>query len=324
MRRWCLLASLLAAGGGSLCASPVLNCALSGLANGVIVPTSATNGSTGCWTNLFITTSVVDSLNWGAPTSSTGPSGLGVATPDNSFAVATSDPVQTRTATTNGDQVAIQLAPDYQGTAAAVYRVDDFALEYSSALQSWAVPGAPGTASLMGFAGHFNSTTGTPPPGAPAGDHLLELSNGGPLELTFLTDPVYGVWFEIAALSGSANTLFVAEVQTFDSSGDSLGTYRLTETANGTGGICPSLGIRPPVPCNDAPYVGFYDPQGRITSVYISVYNVGSPTVPIGFAIDSLYVDEGSSVPEPAIPLLIGTGLAAMALYRRKRHARVG
>jgi hypothetical protein len=77
------------------------------------------------------------------------------------------------------------------------------------------------------------------------------------------------------------------------------------------------------LPCNDAPYVGFFDPQGRIGSVYISVFNVGSPTIPIGFAIDSLYVDE-SSVPEPAIPLLIGTGLAAMALYRRKRHARVG
>jgi hypothetical protein len=31
-----------------------------------------------------------------------------------------------------------------------------------------------------------------------------------------------------------------------------------------------------------------------------------------------------STTPEPAIPLLIGTGLAALALYRRKRQSRVG
>jgi hypothetical protein len=130
------------------------------------------------------------------------------------------------------------------------------------------------------------------------------------------------VWFEIASLSDSRNTLFVAGLQAFDSSGNSLGTYQLTETANGTGGICPSLGIRPPVPCNDAPYVGFYDPEGRISSIYISVFNPGNLSTPIGFAIDTLDIDPSAAqwVPEPAMPLMIGGGLAAIALLGRKRR----
>jgi hypothetical protein len=33
---------------------------------------------------------------------------------------------------------------------------------------------------------------------------------------------------------------------------------------------------------------------------------------------------QSTGTPEPAIPLLIGTGLAALALYRRKRQSRVG
>jgi hypothetical protein len=72
--------------------------------------------------------------------------------------------------------------------------------------------------------------------------------------------------------------------------------------------------------------VGFYDPQGRITSIYISVFNPGSLSTPIGFAIDSLKIDPlvPPPVPEPAMSLLIGGGLAAMALYRRRRRARVG
>lgn len=322
MRRVWLLASLLAAAAGAAYANgtTTLVCNQGG-AESSLIPTGALNGS-GCWTNLFITTTVWDSLDWGAPSSPTGQSGLGIATPGNSFAVTTSDPVQTRTATSQ-NRIAIQLAPDYLGTAAAVYRVDDFASEFSTATNSWAIPGAPGTAALAGFAGHFNSATGTPAPGAPAGDHLLELTNGGPLELTFLTTPVFGVWFEIAALSGSRNTLFVAEVQGFDASGDSLGTYQLTETANGTGGICASLAGKPPVPCNDAPYVGFYDPEGRVSSIYISVFNPGNLSAPIGFAIDTLELDPSvvQGVPEPATPLILGGGLAAIALLGRKRWA---
>jgi hypothetical protein len=96
--------------------------------------------------------------------------------------------------------------------------------------------------------------------------------------------------------------------------------------AVGTGGTCLSLYQGPsaaPVPCNDAPYVGFYDPQGRISSIYISVFDPADTRFrnPLGFAIDSLYAQEA---PEPALPLMIGGGLAAIALYRRKRRSQVG
>ena len=47
--------------------------------------------------------------------------------------------------------------------------------------------------------------------------------------------------------------------------------------------------------------------------------------VPDNFGGIALNVAQLSTeVPEPAIPLLIGTGLAALAFYRRKRHPRVG
>ena len=317
MRRVCLLDGLLAAV-VNLCASPVINCALSGLATGVIVPTGAINGSTGCWTNSFINATMDDSLNWGAPTSSTGQSGLGTATQGNSFAVSDSVPVPTRTATSDGDQVSIQLAPSYSGTATSVTRVDDFALEFNGI--TWA-KAASVTPVLAGFAGHFNSASPSAP--SPAGnDHLLELSSGGPLELTLLGGPAFGIWFQIASISASKNTLFVADVQAFDSSGHPIGSYQLTESgAYGSGGICPTLNANWPVACNDAPHVGFYDPEGRIKSIYISVFDPSNLANPIGFAIDALQLDE---VPEPAMLLMIGGGLVAIALYGRKRRARSG
>jgi hypothetical protein len=206
-----------------------------------------------------------------------------------------------------------------------VTRVDDFKEEYSHTSNSWVNPGTGGTPNLAGFAGHFNSASGTPPVGAPAGDHLLE-ANPGTLELTFL-NPVFGVWFEIANVSvTSTNTLFFAEVQAVDSSGHSLGTYKLLETANGTGGLCSTLSGRTPTPCNDAPYIGFYDPEAQIKSIYITVYSgasgglaTGTPIgSPLGFAIDTLLVDP---TPEPVAPFMIGGGLAAIALFGRKRWA---
>jgi len=315
MKHMCLVVSLLAMAAGSLYASPTLACTgmtgVSGL--GAI-------GSNGCFTTNFANVTYLDSLNWGAPSSLTGQSGLGSATPGSNSFAATSTPVANRTALSNGDPVSVSLPG---GANTAVTRVDDLAYVWEGSSTEWS---SAAYANVANFAGHFNSAGSTT---APPGDALLKDSSGTPLELSLLgaTGPVLGIWFEIASLSGT-NSLFQADVQAYDGSVP-LGTYVLTETANGTGGVCPGLTINAetptvPVPCDDAPYVGFYDPQGRITSVYISVYNIGSPTVPIGFAIDSLYVDEAAVVPEPAIPLLIGTGLAAMALYRRKRHARVG
>jgi hypothetical protein len=193
--------------------------------------------------------------------------------------------------------------------------VDDFSLRWNGT--QWR-PGSFVTPRLAGFPGHFGSAgPGAPAPGAPAGDALLQLTNGGPMELEFLTNPLFGIWFRIASLSGT-DSLFVAILQAFDAADNPLGTYTLNETANGTGGRCISLSLVPPVPCNDAPYVGFYDPQGRIRSIYISVFSPGDLIHPIGFAIDSLMMEP---VPEPGVTGLVGLGLVAIVFYGRKRRA---
>ena len=313
----CLLVGALAATAGNLCASGTLTltCNLTGVSEpgGVL-------GSNGCFQTSFINANVSDSLNWGAPYADSGLSGLGAATLGNNFPVSTTTPVANLTATADNNQVAIQLAPGYAGGAVGLTRVDDTAEVWSGL--SWVLPAAKNIAS---FQGHFDSNS-VPSTEVPAGDALLKDTSGAPLELSFLDQSVSGVWLQIASLTGT-NSLFVAQVQAFNGS-ILLGTYTLTESgAYGSGGKCTTLLVSPqgaPVPCNDAPYVGFYDPQGRITSIYISVFNPGSLGTPIGFAINSLQIDPlvPPPVPEPAMPLMIGGGLAAMALYRRKRRAR--
>lgn len=306
MRCVYLLASILAVAVGSLRASSTLACSgLTGFSG------LGTIGSNGCFTTDFATVTALDSLNWGAPISTSGESGLGPATQGNSFALGFNDPVQSRTATASGYQVQIQLPSG--STPTAVTRMDDFALLYNGS--TW-LP--PDSSSPVGFAGHFGSASGSSP--TPDGDSLVALPSGGPLELSFLNppDPVLGIWFRISALGSASDISFAATVQAFDAGGHPLGTYTLGKETPGTGGQCSTLGSTPPVPCDDAPYVGFYDPEGRISSIYISATVGGSP---VGFAIDSLYMDE--EVPEPAVPLMIAGGLAAMALYRRKRGARV-
>ena len=325
MRAVCLIAGLLAAA-GNLCASATLNCAMGGLATGVIVPTAFTNSSTGCWSTTltgFINTTYNDSLNWGAPTTQ---GGLGTATLGNQLPVTTSGGV---TATTqSGFGVGLQLAPNNSGASGNLVREDNAAYVWSpSPVSGWLPQGIPTvTPSLQLYAGHFNATGPTAPAAGYYGDQLIELPNGGPLELTFLNQGVLGVWFQISSQSGLVNTSFGASVEAFDSSGNVLGTYSIN--AGGSGGQCgfpagaqSATGLfvqTGPAPCNDAPYVGFYDPQGRIKSIYISVTDPTQNNNLIGFAIDTLTVDED---PEPSIPLMIGGGLAAFFLWKRWRRA---
>jgi hypothetical protein len=311
-----LLVALLAATAGNVCASSTLT--LTCNETGLSLPGGITD-SNGCFKTSFITANVLDSLNWGAPYAVSGLSGLGAATMGNNFPISTTTPVANRTATVDNNQVAIQLAPGYTGGAVGLTRVDDAAEVWDGV--AWVLAGAE---NIAGFQGHFNSNS-TKSTTVPAGDALLKDTSGAPLELSFLTHPVSGVWFQIASLAGT-NSLFVAKVQAFNGS-SLLGTYTLTESgAYGSGGKCTTLLVSPPggpTPCNDAPYVGFYDPQGHITSIYISVFSPGSLSTPIGFVIDSLQIEPATpGVPEPAMPLMIGGGLAAMALYRRKRRAR--
>ena len=71
------------------------------------------------------------------------------------------------------------------------------------------------------------------------------------------------------------------------------------------------------------------------TASFSDTFTLGSTTtvnffIPDSYALDNSgglqlnYALQSTGTPEPAIPLLIGTGLAALALYRRKRQSRVG
>jgi len=321
MKRVYLLVSLLAIVAGSVWANPALTLTCNLTVAGVSVGSGVLGGN-GCFQTTFINASAVDSLNWGASTMGSGQSGFGAAIYNSSTFATYGVPNQfdqsggaaTRTATANNDQVAISTG------SLGVSRVDDLAMFYEGPQTGWA--NADQT-NIAYFGGHFNSNS-VASTTVPDGDALIEDTSGAPLELSLLgSAPVVGIWFEIASLSGT-NSTFVAEVQAYDKNGVSIGSYTLTEGGSyGSGGACNSLiAIYPatPVPCNDSPYVGFYDPEERISSVYISVFNPGSLGTPIGFAIDSLWLDE---TPEPAVPLLVGCGLAALALYSRKRRARV-
>jgi hypothetical protein len=327
MKYVCLLASLLAAAAGNLCAiTTVMSCTLTvdGLSPQRPVPTSAlynnnpvspyyNPNSVGCFTTSFMTTSVWDSLNWGASVNSSGKgqSGLGPPTPGNSFSI-TGSGQEVRSA--HNDSIEVEEGSGYTGTSNTVTRAVDLVYEYSGALHGWQPPGFDGNPNYATFGGHFNSAS------TPTGtsDQILE-AFGGPLELVFLNEPAYGIWFDISALGSLANTLFDVKITAYGSNSVLLGTYTVAETAGGTGGICTGLSDKPPQPCDNAPEVGFYDPEGRIRSIYISVFNPGNLNAPVPFGIDKLELAE---IPEPAAPWMIGAGLAAIAFYGRKRRVR--
>jgi hypothetical protein len=321
MKQVCLLASLLAAAAGNLCASgTVLTCSytVTGLMPGYSVPAGAISSSPstpGCFTASFVNTSAWDSLSWGAPQNIVGygQSGLGNPTPGNSFPITGSG---TEVRSVSGDPIEVQEAPDYTGASTTISRETNLALEYSTSKSQWETPGFYGTPSVSAYAGHFNSAT------TPTGtsDQVVELANGGPLELVFLNEPAFGAFFQISSVGGN-NALFEVEIQAFASNNSAIGTYYMTESGTGTGGTCTGLSSKPPVPCNNAPTVGFYDPEGRIRSIYISVFTPGNPNNLLGFEIESLELDP---IPEPAAVWMIGAGLAAIAFYGRKRSAGVG
>jgi hypothetical protein len=98
-----------------------------------------------------------------------------------------------------------------------------------------------------------------------------------------------------------------------------LGSYLIN--AVGSGGTCPGLNPNPdPVPCNDAPLLGYTDGLSQITKVVIYAKD---STGDKGFEIGNLLVEDGSQlpVPEPAGTLLVGAGILLITIYARKRFA---
>jgi len=219
------------------------------------------------------------------------------------------------------------LSGSIDGDAVTVTSNDVFGGADNTALawtgSSWAPAGFVTNAAT--FAGHFNSeTTPTGPSPEPVlGDSLLGiLAPSGPskgnttVTLTFAQSLNY-VEFQVSARTGSGgangqNTNFTAELIAMDALGHVLGTYQVTDT--GTGGLCAGLGNGAgPQPCDDAPFVQFYDAQDNIKSVELVMND------PTGAYIDTLEV---GPIPEPASSLLIGIGILALVWLAKRGHFR--
>jgi hypothetical protein len=119
------------------------------------------------------------------------------------------------------------------------------------------------------------------------------------------------VEFQVSSLQGT-NSNFAAELIAYDSGGHILGTYQVADT--GGGGQCPGLGIGAgPQPCNDAPYVQFYDPEDNIASVELVMND------PTGALLDTLDV-AGAATPEPSSAALFAFGILLVLLAAKRGY----
>ncbi|MGO9262155.1 MAG: hypothetical protein ACLQU1_38515 [Bryobacteraceae bacterium] len=202
----------------------------------------------------------------------------------------------------------------------------DYAWDGSAWVSPTTANGFPG---INTFGGQFNAPsydTGTAPYGPnnypyQFGDPLLGAVGTGSsnAEMTFSFNQLLdGVAFQV---SSATNADFIATLDAYDSSGDLLGVYQLDTNGTGVGGTCATLTNIPPVPCNDAPVIQFYDPDGRIASVVLAVNDN------TGLFVDglSLMNDPPNGAPEPEPAPLIGGGLIVLALIaKRVSRARQG
>jgi len=177
----------------------------------------------------------------------------------------------------------------------------------------------PGVAT---FGGHFNSETTTtgPPPEGVLGDNLLGAiapngtTNPNTIVNIAFTQALSFVEFQVSSLQGT-NSNFTAQLIAFDSNGHILGTYQVVDT--GGGGLCEGLSnTAGPQPCNDAPYVQFYDPEDNIASVELIVNDTA------GALLDTLDVAGVNSVPEPSSSSLFTIGILLVLFAAKRGHLR--
>lgn len=188
---------------------------------------------------------------------------------------------------------------------------------------------------ILTFAGHFGSPTAAGlPAGTQFGDHLIGATDGSgnlspaDLFLNFATT-ITSVGFRIST-NGSSNSNFGAIVTAMNATGGVIGTYSIQD--QGAGGICdnltPTNRWTAPGTCDDAPWIGFIDPNGQIASLTIDAFDPNSGAS-LAFVIDTLELNTTGDpapvpIPEPATIPMAGGVLAALAGLARKRahHSR--
>ena len=210
-----------------------------------------------------------------------------------------------------GITVGLNIGPGFTGNSTLI-RVDNGFLYFNG---SFWTPIPVALASM--FQGHFDSIPDAQS-GTPYGDHLVGFNSAqGPLLIQF-SGPLMSVGFNISSkvLLGVDATVKAYSVLNPTSSDIPILSYRVTDTGGGgASGSCPGLYQSPPVPCNDAPFLGIESASAQIRSILIS------STDDRGFYIDSLYLGT-EQVPEPAAVLLIGGGLLLLGVVSRKYRAR--
>jgi len=167
------------------------------------------------------------------------------------------------------------------------------------------------------FPGHFNSLP-NPDAGTPYGDNLVGFAAAqGPLLIQFSL-PVNSVGFFISSKNdfGVDATIKAYNVLNPTTSDIPMLSYRVTDTAGG-GANCAGLSLKPPVPCNDAPFLAIDAMSSQFMSIVISTTDTN------GFYIDGLSLGAMEEVPEPASGLLIGGGLVLIGIVSRKLRTRV-
>jgi hypothetical protein len=267
-------------------------------------------------------------LNWGAPTAS---GGLGEATsaplsPGQVVDVT----AQPTTGAFAGDQIGVTSTMSIERADNTSYAWDQLAYGGEGA---WEFPTyieneMGSNVSINTFAGNFNAPNlqTTSPAYGPQnlqyqfGDQLLGAvatpgSNVGNAQMTFtFAQTLYGLAFQV---SSATNPDFIATLDAYDSSGNLIGVYQLNTNQTGVGGVCaglndplPSPNTINPVVCNDAAVIQFYDPEGNIKSVVLTVNDT------TGLFIDQLSMD--ADAPDPGTAPLIGGGLLVLALAAKR------
>jgi hypothetical protein len=214
---------------------------------------------------------------------------------------------------------------------------------------SWTTPGP----TVLKYDGRFDAPPDPSTQASPyIGDHLIGFQTGNAGILLTFNVPIYSVGFRISARSNTQGTVNAVGGGTGNAQDVRVQAFNITNPTNltvpylsfqlqdSTGfGQCTGLGNidsdNPnPQPCNDAPYIGIDSTSSLFTTSPIQALP-GNPwissvyitsTDPNGFYIDQLYlntqvtsVDTGA--PEPATPILIGSGLAAAAMFLKRRRS---